>query len=110
MNTENVDSFIRTPIESNLLKWSAGQAIFCPNCQSIMDWRKTVVATIHAIKPGDSDETVIKSYVVCCNCWAKRGKIVRDGVEKSNVNLAPKGIKARLEVVDGSEARFDDVE
>jgi hypothetical protein len=32
-------------INKNLLKYSAGVAIFCPICSEIADWRKWVIAT-----------------------------------------------------------------
>lgn len=104
-----VESLIRTPVESNLLKYSAGQAIFCPNCSVIMDWRKTVVATVH-VKPENGEEKCIRSYVVCVKCWDKRSHIVREGLEKAKANLAAKGSKSEawLETIDGREERFND--
>ena len=102
-----VDSIIRTPVESNLLKWSAGQAIFCPCCDRIMDWRKTVVATIHAAATG-KEEQVIRSYVTCAKCWDKRGSVVQEGVDKFNAKQT--GSVARVEIVDGREERFNNFE
>ena len=108
-DTNVVESIIKTPVESNLLKWSAGQAIFCPNCQNIMDWRKTVVATIHA-KTDKTPEKVIKSYVVCVECWDKVGHRVTDGVDKFNAKNvgSADGATAWTEIVDGREERFND--
>lgn len=104
-----VESIIKTPVESNLLKYAAGQAIFCPNCDNIMDWRRTVVATIHAIKPG-AEEQIVRSYTVCGKCWDKLGQHVTSGVEQANAKLGSKGISARVEIVDGRETRFDDID
>ena len=106
-----VDSMMKTVLEANLLKFSAGQAIFCPDCQKVMDWRDTVVATIHARKldKPDQEEKCVTSYVVCGKDWDRLGHRVVKGVEDANVKLAGK-VKARLELVDGREKRFDDID
>lgn len=36
-----VDSVIREVATVQLLKWAAGYAIFCPECQRILDWQST---------------------------------------------------------------------
>ena len=105
---ETVESIIKTPVESNLLKYSAGRAIFCPNCQGVMDWRRTVVATIHA-KTDGKEEKCIRSYVVCAGCWDKLGHTVKEGVAKGLAAIRAKGRtdEVWLETVDGRGSRFD---
>lgn len=73
-----------------------------------MDWRDTVIATIHATRPG-SEEQIIRSYTVCGKCWDRLGQHVTKGVKDANSKLADKGINARVEIVDGRDTRFDDV-
>lgn len=34
---------MRTTIEHNLLKYSAGHHIFCPKCDTVADWRKWII-------------------------------------------------------------------
>ena len=103
-----VESFMQTTLEASLLKASAGRAIFCPNCEDVMDWRRTVVATVHGAPTGKPEEC-LKAYVVCDHCWDKLGKDTVDGVASSNARLGERG-HARLEVVDGRDARFDAIE
>jgi len=45
-------------INRNILKFSAGRAIFCPNCHAVADCRRWVLAT-----QGDY------SSHCCATCW-----------------------------------------
>ena len=103
-----VEDFTRTVIESNLLKYSAGRAIFCNCCGDIMDWRKTVAATLHGTPKSRTDEIVVRAYVQCARCYDARKDKLAAVVEHMAVK-APE-CKVRLEVVDGRDERFNAVE
>lgn len=78
--TNSIDNSVKKIVNRNLLKYAAGQAIFCPQCNAIMDYRKTVIATIQGIKQGESALSNIKTYVICKPCWKKHGSKVTDAV------------------------------
>jgi RNase P subunit RPR2 len=58
-----MDSFfspMQRTIYRNLLKHAAGQTMFCPVCETCLDWKKTVVVDVgggHLIR------------VLCRDCW-----------------------------------------
>lgn len=67
MPTENpVLSYMEKTVTRNLLKWAAGQVMFCPCCAVCMDWRKTVIIEIN------KGETLLKTYTVCTKCADER--------------------------------------
>ena len=45
---------MRDNLTINLLKYAAGQRIFCPKCECIMDWERTVICG---------------GIVTCEQCW-----------------------------------------
>ena len=79
---------IRT-VTRKLLKHAAGAAIFCPVCQSIMDWRRTVILEINTV-----DGTNLKVFVACAACADKRLPDLRE-------KCTERGLV--LEVTDGRE-------
>ena len=54
---------VRT-VNRNLLKYSAGQAIFCPKCGQVADCKNWVVAT-------QSEHTV----GLCASCWDAKASL-----------------------------------
>lgn len=57
-----VDSAVELTVNRELLKYAAGQTMFCPCCKSVMDWRTTTVLTLHR---GDE---CVRSEVLCVAC------------------------------------------
>jgi hypothetical protein len=57
--TEKVLDFFTVMAEHQLLKYAAGKQMFCPKCDVIMDYRKTVIIT------GTDD----KSLTLCQKCF-----------------------------------------
>lgn len=53
---------MQTIVNNNLLKHAAGHAIFCPQCQAILDWKRTVLLTVRF----NGKE---KSFTRCLGCW-----------------------------------------
>lgn len=105
---EVIDGLIRTPIESNLLRFAAGHNIFCPACGDVMDWRKTTIATIYGVPKGKTAEEIVRQFCSCSECWDKRKVAFYEGVAKSTAKLPE--CKIRTEIVDGRESRFDDLD
>ncbi len=104
-----VGGLMKTTVERGLLKHAAGSAIFCPSCQSIMDWKRTVLATVHA-KSNSTEEKIVSSWTLCGKCWDKIGSVIQEGVDKFNAthgaNPDSNGKSAWLEVVDGRSKQF----
>lgn len=94
--SEQVSEFFRQTVNRQLLKYAAGQAIFCPQCNAIMDCRRTVVATVHRHLEGKEEECV-QSWTLCAKCWGKRGAQVRDCFQR--VATKHPELSAHLEVV-----------
>jgi len=68
-------------VNNNLLKHAAGTAIFCPQCQSIMDWKRTVLLTLR-FESGKE-----KSYVCCSSCWKTSKAEVEQVAKNTNTTL-----------------------
>jgi hypothetical protein len=95
MNTV-IDETLRAAVNRNLLKFAAGQAIFCQQCNAIMDCKRTVVATIHRHLEGKEEECC-QSWTLCAKCWAARGATVRECFSK--VAAQHPELHASLEIV-----------
>lgn len=49
---------------AQLLKYAAGQKIFCPVCGDVLDWHTTVSFT------GENKEGVTKDATLCLKCYS----------------------------------------
>lgn len=104
---KTVETLMKDAVELNLLKNAAGQNIFCPSCQRIMDCRETVIATIYASSPK-IQEKIVAQYCSCAKCFDKRKHNLEKGIADS-IAKNPE-VSARIEIVDGRDSRFNDVE
>lgn len=76
---EKTDPFFDTlnkTINSQLLKYAAGQQIFCPVCKEILDWKTIVI--VEAYK-GDK---LTGKAIICNKCFKPAGipKLEEQGV------------------------------
>lgn len=71
-----------TRINRDLLKFAAGQHIFCPLCDRVLDAKTTVNITAGAV-----------SKTMCAPCW--------DSNMKPLLAARPNNLLARVEVLDG---------
>jgi hypothetical protein len=76
-----VDSLLRETVTGNLLRYAAGQAIFCPGCAAILNWQDTVI---------------FEGLVLCCDCFAER---------TSRVDIPAEDKRHRFETADLDCAR-----
>lgn len=91
-------NFLEKHLNKQLLRYAAGSAILCPNCQTIMDCRRTVVATIHRTVDNNPEECV-KSSTLCGSCWDRIRPSIQAVVDKLTIKHPE--LKPRLEIVDG---------
>lgn len=63
--TDPILSPMQRTVNRNLLKYAASRAIFCPGCNQIMDWRKTMILDV------TKDSAPIKTMVFCTTCGDK---------------------------------------
>lgn len=96
-----VDDLMRTPLEANLLKFEAGSMMFC-GCRKLMDWRDTVIVTAH------SGDECLNKWVLCGGCYDKAKAHIDDGFARARKAKPERNFTQ--EVVDGREARFNDLE
>lgn len=73
-------------VNRNLLKYAASRAIFCPGCNQIMDWRKTMILDV------TKDSAPVHTMVFCTTCGDK-------GLLSLEALCKEKGLT--LEVTDG---------
>jgi hypothetical protein len=94
---------IKNQVDTGFLKYAAGTAITCPGCGEVMDWRRTVVATVYASKAGQ--ERITAQYTQCSKCWDARKANLDAGMAKAQakLNAAGHGITLRAEICDGRE-------
>lgn len=95
-------------VNRNLLKWAAGQYMFCPYCDACMDCKRTVYVEVQ-FKNKDADWTVPNTpkakVTSCASCWDKQHGAYKDAVS----NLLKKEVDAgtgklwRLDIIDGRE-------
>jgi len=57
--TTDVLDFLAIHAEHQILKYAAGKQMFCPICNGILDYKKTVVIT------GTDD----KPFIICSGCY-----------------------------------------
>lgn len=96
--------FLVRKLEKNLLLYEAGHAVFCPGCGNVMDWKRTVIATIHGTPEGGEGEQVLKKYVQCSQCYERHHTALHGGVETARARMPQCNV--RLEIVDGRDPKF----
>jgi hypothetical protein len=106
LDNKRVCDLVRDTTEASLLRYTAGRVMFCPACEECLDWTTTVLVTIYAKSASVPEERAVKDYVQCAKCFDSR----RHHLDKALVDLAAKGITARMEIVDGREDRFKWIE
>ena len=77
-------------VTRNLLKYAAGQTMFCPGCSQCMDWRRTMILDV------TKDSAPIRTMVLCTTC-ADKGLLSLEALCKE------KGLT--LEVTDGRKLK-----
>lgn len=82
------DDYLKRTVTRNLLKFAAGNAIFCPSCQTVMDWKRTAIIEVN------KDGKTLVSKTQCCKCLDK-------ALERYKAVVADHG--ATLEITDGRE-------
>ena len=61
MNNDPLLGSMQWTIARNLVKWAAGQTMFCPHCDRVLDCSRTIVAS-------DGGRATI---TLCADCWGK---------------------------------------
>lgn len=96
--TRTVDPHMREETDWGLIRWKAGQQIFCPNCQGILDANSTVIATLLATN-AQGEEIEVQSWLQCGRCFEKlKGAFYRsvNKLAEDRPELQP-----RVELLDG---------
>ena len=88
--TLEVPDFFRDTIAKNSLCASVGHRIFCPHCDELLDWRRSVEASAW------SGPKCISVHVACASCWDRTAPHVRKILESKNITL---------ELIDGRELK-----
>lgn len=88
--TLEVPDFFRDQVNKNSLCASVGQRIFCPHCDTVMDWRRAVEASAW------KGQKCVSIHVACTDCWDKCAPTVREKVSILGMTL---------DVIDGRELR-----
>ena len=83
------DQFKREADKQSLCA-SVGRTIFCPRCEELMDYRRSVEFSVWEIQSGKC-ATV---RAMCAPCW--------DGVREL---VTKPGVKYRVDVIDGRKFR-----
>lgn len=91
MNPDTLLSPMHRTIKRNLLKYAAGRAIFCPICETIMDWKKTVLITF----PSGGTRTS------CTSCFDKEMAKAKAEFPRRDEPGAWDKALARLDILDG---------
>lgn len=73
---------MQSVINRNLLKHAAGTAIFCPKCESLLDWRTTAIVSL-----GPNSSTV------CTKC-----------LDALKARLGDKINNVAIDILDGRDA------
>jgi len=100
-----VDSAVELAVNRELLKYAAGQAMFCPCCKNVMDWRTTTVLTLHR---GDE---CVQSEVLCGTCHIKHkrrqfwGEVMTKLEQKWRERRPEIDLRLSLDVVIGPDVR-----
>ena len=81
---KSLTDYIQQKALKETLKYAAGKAMFCPECQKVLNWKDTVVVT--ASKDGKTQGTLI----LCNNCYSEPDK---EGYKK----LADAGITVEID-------------
>ena len=89
-NTLEVPDFFRDTVNKNSLCASVGHRIFCPHCDTVMDWKRAVGASAW------KGEKCVSIHVACTDCWDRCAPTVTEKVS---------GLGMTLELIDGRELR-----
>jgi hypothetical protein len=87
-------SMMEHTVRRNLLKYAAGQHMFCRVCENVLDCRRTSIATV---KDGDKD---VRTYVTCSSCMAARMPHLKEAMSKANEKHP--GHNFTVELIDGT--------
>lgn len=71
-------NLITKEINKNLLKWAAGQQMFCPSCDRILDWKTTAIVES---KQGDK---IAATFTCCTKCLDRKYGHLYKAIEKVN--------------------------
>ena len=91
-----LESFMGQQITAELLKFAAGQHIFCPGCQNVLDWQQIVTIDFKGVNTGKLHAV----QVLCCLCADK----LLPGIESRLTGAQKKaGERLKLHVTDGRD-------
>ena len=90
-------SAVQRTLARNMLRFHAGHEIFCPKCHTILDCKRAV--EIDVCKQ-DTDATLVRSYIMCANCWETRYRV---DIESLNRNASVDSRLLRAKIWDGRE-------
>ena len=80
------DELMEREVNKNLVKYAVGRAIFCPDCEVVLDYRRAVLIT-----------GVGKAGISCTKCWDKR----KAALIKKHGDEWTAAILGELDVLDG---------
>ena len=79
---DGADLGIKKHVNEQLLKYAAGQSMFCPSCKKVLDWRNAV----------NIDHPTAGNSTLCGDCFDKVAKRILD---------SGKGVDPKADIVDG---------
>lgn len=88
--TLEVPDFFRDQVNKNSLCASVGHRIFCPYCDTVMDWKRSVEASAW------KGQKCVSVGVTCGKCWDKNMPPILEKVSS---------LGWTLEIIDGRELR-----
>lgn len=83
-----VGKLMEREVNTGLVKYAVGRAIFCPDCKSVLDYRRAVLIT-----------GVGKAGISCTTCWDKR----KAALIKKHGDELTAAILGDLDILDGRE-------
>ena len=100
--------FMKDQLDAQLLRYAAGDAKTCPQCGDVMDWRRAVNVCVY-IDGSENENSPVKSYTFCCDCYAKNANLFHEAINKLNDKFVRQGkeLTAWLDIISGREGRFD---
>ena len=91
--TANFTSDLERTLTKRMLKYTAGHVMFCPTCDNILDWSRTVDTSFIARDSGDAFKTII----TCTECFDTKIKPVLEG---SAIKV---GDNVEIKIIDGRD-------
>jgi RNase P subunit RPR2 len=89
----NFTSDLERTLTKRMLKYTAGHVMFCPTCDNILDWSRTVDTSFIAKDSGDAFKTII----TCTECFDAKVKPVLEG---SAIKV---GENVEIKIIDGRD-------